>query len=56
MSLPSKILVLSLLWITMIYAIFSVVKFLAVQILLLLIAIGVTVHIIALKTPPPKKV
>lgn len=56
MSLPSKILVLSLLWVTMSYAIFSVVKILAVQILLLLIAIGVTVHIVALKTPPTKKV
>lgn len=56
MSLPSKILVLALLWITMSYAILSVVKILFVQILLLLIAIGVTVHIIALKTPPAKKI
>jgi uncharacterized membrane protein YbaN (DUF454 family) len=56
MSLPSKILVLTLLWITMSYAIFIVVKILAVQVLLLLIAIGVTVHIIVLKTLPPKKV
>jgi uncharacterized membrane protein YbaN (DUF454 family) len=53
MSLPSKIFVLALLWLTMSYAILSVVKILFVQILLLLIAIGVTVHIIALKSPPP---
>jgi len=56
MSLPSKIMVLTLLWITMGYAILSVVEIMAVQVLLILIAIGVTVHIIALKTPPPKKV
>ena len=56
MSLPSKILVLALLWITMSYAIFSVVKILFIQILLLLIAIGVTIHIIALKSPPAKKI
>lgn len=56
MSLPSKILILALLWITMSYAIFSVVKILFIQILLLLIAIGVTIHIIALKSPPAKKI
>jgi len=56
MSLPSKILILALLWITMSYAILSVVKILLVQILLLLIAIGVTVHIVSLKTPPTKKI
>ena len=53
MSIPSKILVLTLLWLTMSYAILSVVKILVVQLLLLFIAIAVTVHILALKTPPP---
>jgi uncharacterized membrane protein YbaN (DUF454 family) len=53
MSIPSKILVLALLWLTMSYAILSVVKILVVQLLLLFIAIAVTVHILALKTPPP---
>jgi hypothetical protein len=56
MSLPSKVLVLTLLWVTMSYAIFKVVTILAVQILLLFIAIGVTIHIVALKTPPTNQV
>jgi uncharacterized membrane protein YbaN (DUF454 family) len=68
-ALPAsaKFWTLSLLWGTMLYAIFFVLDALVLQVLLLLIAISVTVHILKLKTltvkmrldmeeiPPPSK-
>ncbi len=54
MSVPSKIFVISLLWITIGYSIVQVVQILLVQILLFMIASGVTIHIITLKTPPQR--
>lgn len=48
--LKVKVLSLSFLWITILYSIFCVVKILFVRIILLLIAIGVSIHIVSLKT------
>jgi uncharacterized membrane protein YbaN (DUF454 family) len=56
MSITSKILVISLLWITIGYSILQVVQILVIQIILFMIAFGVTIHIITLKTPPPKNI
>jgi len=52
MSISSKIWVISLLWITFGYSILQVVQILFIQIILFLIALGVTIHIITLKSPP----
>lgn len=48
--LKVKILSLSFLWITILYSTFCVVKTLLGKIILLLIAIGVSIHIVSLKT------
>lgn len=45
-----KVMAISLLWITIGYSAFLVVDILAVRILLILIAVGVTVHLVLLKT------
>ena len=52
MSISAKIWVISLLWITLGYSILQVVQVLFIQIILFLIALGVTIHIITLKSPP----
>lgn len=46
----TKVMAISLLWITIGYSAFFVVDILAVRILLILIAAGVTVHLVLLKT------
>ncbi len=48
--LSTKVMAISLLWITISYSAFFVVDILAVRILLILIAAGVTVHLVLLKT------
>jgi len=48
--LSTKVMAISLLWITIGYSAFFVVDILAVRILLILIAAGVTVHLVLLKT------
>ncbi len=45
-----KVMAISLLWITIGYSAFLVVDILAVRILLILIAVGVTAHLVLLKT------
>ncbi len=49
-SLRSKILIITLLWSLIIFSVFFAVKILLVTIILILIAIGVTIHIIFLRT------
>ncbi len=48
--LSTKTMAISLLWITIGYSAFFVVDILAVRILLILIAVGVTTHLVLLKT------
>jgi len=48
--LSTKVMAISLLWITIGYSAFFVVDILAVRILLILIAAGVTAHLVLLKT------
>ena len=48
--LSTKVMAIGLLWITIGYSAFFVVDILAVRILLILIAAGVTVHLVLLKT------
>ena len=49
-SLIVKVLSISFLWITLGYAVISVVNILLVRIILILLAIGVTVHILCIQT------
>lgn len=48
--LRAKVSVISLLWIVILFTAFLVVPILLVQIILILVAIGVTVHVLSLKT------
>ena len=53
--LPAKVTALVLLWTTMTYSVFALMNNLALRILLLLVAVGVTVHLLRLKTMPKEK-
>ena len=48
--LKSKILTISLLWIVIIFSAFFIVQILFVSIILILIAIGVTIHVLSIRT------
>ncbi len=48
--LSTKVIAISLLWITIGYSAFFVVDILVVRILLILIAVGVTTHLVLMKT------
>ena len=48
--LKTKITAISLLWVTMGYSIIFVISVVVVKVLLLLIAVGVTIHLLTLKT------
>jgi uncharacterized membrane protein YbaN (DUF454 family) len=50
MSLNLKIYIISLLWITILLSVIFAVDLLAVRILLILIAVGVTIHLLKIKT------
>ena len=49
-SLKAKLFTLTLLWLTISYSAFFVVDFLVVQVLLIIVAIAVSVHLILLPT------
>jgi len=49
-SLKSKILSISLLWITIGYSVVFVVNIFSIRVILILIAIGVTVHLLSIRT------
>ncbi|UCH62722.1 MAG: YbaN family protein [Fidelibacterota bacterium] len=48
--LSTKVIAIGLLWITIGYSVFFMVDILALRILLILIAVGVTTHLVLLKT------
>ena len=48
--LKSKVLSISALWITIGYSVFFVVNFFPVRVILILIAIGVTIHLLSIRT------
>jgi len=48
--LKSKVLSISALWITIGYSVFFVVNFFPVRVILILIAIGVTMHLLSIRT------
>jgi len=49
-SLKSKVLSISLLWITIGYSVVFVVNIFPIRVILILIAIGVTIHILSIRT------
>ena len=51
--LKTKILAVSMLWLTMGYCILFVIPLVLVKVILFMIAVGVTVHILSFKTKPP---
>ena len=54
-SLKSKILSISLLWITIGYSVFFVVNIFPIRVILILIAIGVTIHLLSIRTLKQRK-
>jgi hypothetical protein len=54
LPLRAKVIALVLLWTTMTYSVFILLRHWALQVLLLLIAAAVTVHLLSLKTMPKK--
>ncbi len=49
-SLKSKVLSISLLWITIGYSVVFVVNIFSIRVILILIAIGVTIHLLSIRT------
>lgn len=54
-SLKSKVLSISLLWITIGYSVVFVVNIFPIRVILILIAIGVTIHILSIRTLKKRK-
>ncbi|MBA7498016.1 Inner membrane protein YbaN [subsurface metagenome] len=54
-SLKVKVLSISLLWITIGYSVVFVVNIFPIRVILILIAIGVTIHILSIRTLKQKK-
>ncbi|UCD13738.1 MAG: YbaN family protein [Thermoplasmatales archaeon] len=53
--LKIKVYTISLLWITILFSAFFIVRILWVKVLLILIAVGVTIHVLTIKTYKQKK-
>jgi uncharacterized membrane protein YbaN (DUF454 family) len=54
-SLKAKVYTISLLWITILFSAFFIMNIFWVRILLILIAVGVTIHVLTIKTYKQKK-